>query len=330
MSNQIGFAPVHVDASDFGWTSRKRLTWCDAFVPEEWKGFVNTDTYSTKSWHTLNIPRRRRKLPPLGSIFKSPFKPLWLTNNSTPDHPEGRFAVITRSLTGQTPHGFQRSSEDARRRCEEAGKTLPVYWFETANLVWQEKPGEQWEWRLPTADEAEGLMGFPGAHTHVPTEPGNKKSPKLSEATRWDLIANSWHVPCLRFWALCILFSTGVQPSTAEFAASNLYLPWEGSRGTFQARIFSSNFMGSAALPSCRNTWHVWTHGLPTLPLIMHHFLIRQILTSTHFPPFWGARGLNIQGSGSLTCSRQKAVPPFRPRQTRKQDIIWHATRSHA
>ena len=74
-------------------------------------------------------------------------------------------------------------------------------------------------------------MGFPGAHTHVPTEPGNDKSPKISEATRWASVANSWHVPCLRFGALCILVSTGVQTSTAEFAATNLYLPWAGLAG---------------------------------------------------------------------------------------------------
>ena len=59
-------------------------------------------------------------------------------------------------------------------------------------------------------------MGFSGTHTFVPTVPGDKKSPKIPESTRWDLVANSWHIPCLRFWAICILFSTGVQPSTAE------------------------------------------------------------------------------------------------------------------
>ena len=69
MSQNIGFAPVHVDAADFGWTSRKRLVWCDAFVPDEWKEFINTESFPTHGWHTLNIPRRRRKLPPLGSIF---------------------------------------------------------------------------------------------------------------------------------------------------------------------------------------------------------------------------------------------------------------------
>ena len=69
MSQHIGFAPVHVDAADFGWTSRKRLVWCDAFVPDEWKEFINTESFPTHGWHTLNIPRRRRKLPPLGSIF---------------------------------------------------------------------------------------------------------------------------------------------------------------------------------------------------------------------------------------------------------------------
>ena len=74
-------------------------------------------------------------------------------------------------------------------------------------------------------------MGFPSGHTHVPTEPGNKKSPKVAEQARWDLISNAWHIPCLRFWALCILFSTGVQPATSEFATANIYLPWRGFKG---------------------------------------------------------------------------------------------------
>ena len=123
MSNHFGFAPVHVDASDFGWTSRKRLIWCDACVPDEWKGSGDTDTFSTKGWHTLDIPRRRRKVPPLGSILKSPFKPFWLSNNSTPlTTLKDDFPSLPAPSQANPPHGFDRSSEDARQRCEAAGK----------------------------------------------------------------------------------------------------------------------------------------------------------------------------------------------------------------
>ena len=68
ISDSLGFAPVHVDAADFGWCSRKRLIWCDAFLPDEWRCFVDTGTYATQGWHTLSIPRRRRRLPPIGSF----------------------------------------------------------------------------------------------------------------------------------------------------------------------------------------------------------------------------------------------------------------------
>ena len=102
---------------------------------------------------------------------------------------------------------------------------LAYYWFETSALAWHEKPDGSWAWRPPSADEAERLMEFSGSHSHVPRVPGDKKSLKLSEATRRDMLANSWGLPCLRFWAICLLFSTGVQPATAEFAVASLYSP---------------------------------------------------------------------------------------------------------
>ena len=89
----------------FGWTSRKRLVWTEAFFPPEWRPFASDSSFASKGWHTLAIPRRRRVLPALSSIFQSGFKPYLLTNRGSADHPEGRMPVITRLLDGQPPMG---------------------------------------------------------------------------------------------------------------------------------------------------------------------------------------------------------------------------------
>ena len=102
---------------------------------------------------------------------------------------------------------------------------LAYYWFGTSALAWHEKPDGSRAWRPPNADEAERLMESSGSHTHAPRVLGDKKSPKLSEATRWGMLANSWDLQCFRFWAICFLFPTGVQPATAEFAVASLYSP---------------------------------------------------------------------------------------------------------
>ena len=195
MTASLGLgAPIWVDAADFGWCHRRRLIWCDAFWPAEWCQMV-TDEYDLKGWFKLSVPRRRRLLPALGSIFKSHFQPSVLPRSGTADHPEGRFPVITSPLSGQTPHGFARSSEEARERCQLDGCRLPYYWYETGVLLWSESVKGTWSWRTPVSDELELLMGFPAGHIHVPLDPDGKKSVKLSEDSRHRLLANSWHVP---------------------------------------------------------------------------------------------------------------------------------------
>ena len=81
------------------------------------------------------------------------------------------------------------------------------------------------------SDELELLMGFPAGHTHVPLDPDGKTSVKLSEDSRHRLLANSWHVPCLRVFAMCILFSCGVRSDASQCAAAGFYEPWEGYSG---------------------------------------------------------------------------------------------------
>ena len=67
-------------------------------------------------------------------------------------------------------------------------------------------------------------MGFQRGFTAVPIDP-MRKSVKLDELTRWNMLARAWHLPCLRIFAVCLLFSMGVQPGTANFAACSIYDP---------------------------------------------------------------------------------------------------------
>ena len=154
-------APFLVNAADFGWTDRKRLIWCDAFWPYEFREFASDSSYEAKGWIQVTIPRRRRLLPDIGAIFKSPFKPSHLVNRGTAGHPEGRMPVVTRLLDGQPPHGYQRASSSARERCHSDGKVLPYYWYEDGALLWKESTTGTMEWRRPNVGEVELLMGLP-------------------------------------------------------------------------------------------------------------------------------------------------------------------------
>ena len=80
-------------------------------------------------------------------------------------------------------------------------------------------------------DEVELLLGFPSGHTAVPLDKDSGAKRKLADARRWQLLANTWSVPCLRFFALCILFSSGVLPAASECAVAHVYQPWPGFSG---------------------------------------------------------------------------------------------------
>ena len=144
--------------------------------------------------------------------------------------------VVTRLLDGQPTHGYQAASAAARERCQRDGRRLPYYWYEDASLLWKEEKNGAWSWRTSNVDEVELLLGFPPSYTAVPlslanADEGTGKARKLPDARRWKLLANTWSVPCLRFFALCILFSSGVQPATADCTLCNFYFPRSGFSG---------------------------------------------------------------------------------------------------
>ena len=47
------------------------------------------------------------------------------------------------------------------------------------------------------------------------------------------MIANSWHAPCLRFFAFCIMFSAGIRPAASDVVHAHMYWPWPGFSGDF-------------------------------------------------------------------------------------------------
>ena len=221
--------PLMVDAADVSWISRRRLIWTDLFFLSEVSQFVNLAT-PEEGFYRLSVPRERRLLPALGSIFLSEYKPLFLEKSSTPAHPEGRFPVATNRLApGQAPHGWHTASDNARKRCKQDGLVLPHYWYEDHALLWKEIQRNVWDWRTIHQDELEKLMGFPAGYTEVPASATGKKSQKLPSATRWRLLANTWQLACLKLCALAAVHSFGAAATdTSMFAECSLYIPWPG------------------------------------------------------------------------------------------------------
>ena len=146
----------------------------------------------------FSLPPSRRLLRPLGSVFRSQYKPFYLTSSGTAQHTEGRLPPATRRLTGQPPHGRHTASEGAISRRNANGRSLPFYWFEKEALLWRETGRGAWSWRPPNADELESLMDVPAAHNFVPASAEGKKSTKLSEEARWNSLASGWQVRCVR------------------------------------------------------------------------------------------------------------------------------------
>ena len=62
------------------------------------------------------------------------------------------------------------------------------------------------------------------------------------------MIANSWHVPCSRFLAACILFSSDPRPVASECAALGLYEPWSDFRGDLPGPDIPKELHGKSGL----------------------------------------------------------------------------------
>ena len=118
-------APRMISAADFGLACRGRLVWPEAFFPPRLEEVVSTESYPARVCRTFSVPRRRRRFPALGTIFKPTPKPSFLVNSGTPERSEGRFPVITQILHAAQPRGYARSPVAARARCK-ASATNPL------------------------------------------------------------------------------------------------------------------------------------------------------------------------------------------------------------
>ena len=94
--------PYLCDAADVSYMRRRRLVWTNALVPPVLQPAVDHSTTADTQAVTMTIPHQHRHLPSLGSIFRSQWRPLYLRNSGTQDHPEGRFPVLTILRAGPT------------------------------------------------------------------------------------------------------------------------------------------------------------------------------------------------------------------------------------
>ena len=99
--------------------------------------------------------------------------------------------MVTRTCPGERSSsrtfrtkGLARADMATRRRWAEDGYRLSTFQYEADTILWK---GDQW--RLPSPDELDALLGFPVGYTDVPG---------ISSLQREQLIGNTMHVEALR------------------------------------------------------------------------------------------------------------------------------------
>ena len=133
----------------------------------------------------LFIPFSARRLPDLGTIFRSGFFPRLFRGSATKDYPEGKFPCLTCPLRpGMEPWGKAAASPEAVAKAEADGGIYQPYHYEPQVLLWK---GDRS--RRPNSSEWEEMMGYPRAWTDVPELP---KAPHRRELARLRLLGNAW------------------------------------------------------------------------------------------------------------------------------------------
>eukprot|EP00438_Fugacium_kawagutii_P026151 Skav211889 [mRNA] locus=scaffold2402:77193:83007:- [translate_table: standard] len=190
MSKEIGSLPWRIDPSCISLCRRPRLYWV-SWEFSQGMGVVVTPP-ATDAWTDFGTVELYAKIDPqdfLISGWKLNGEVLPTFTTSRPrDSPGNRPAGIHQC----TPFELQKWKDDLHR--------FPPYVYREVNGV----SNDQGDWRLPTIQEKEVIMGFPVDFTSPCVNKSQQRGDNYLDM-RHTLVGNSWHVPTVT-WILKELF----------------------------------------------------------------------------------------------------------------------------
>ena len=192
MNEEYELDPWFIDANEISLAHRPRLYWvsweintsgpgetmlpCSRNLPTKGEikltAQVNPQDYLEKGWN------------------KSTSKPLPTFTTSRPSPVEHR-----------RPAGLKSCQEHERQRWKDHSHRFPPYQYKDENGLWNRKG----DFRLPSVEEREAIMGFPIGYTKQCMAKGRHGSSQHQDC-RLSLLGNSWSIPVVA-WLLSKLFS---------------------------------------------------------------------------------------------------------------------------
>lgn len=176
MSESFGSSPWQVDAAGVCPCHRPRLYWCDWELMESEGAIFGTSSIGRQTVELKgNFDEAQYILPGWTKGKPGPF-PTFTTSRP-------------RSTPGYKPAGIQQCSSSEKKRWIADKHRFPPYQYRQENSLRNAKG----DWRLPSIQERECMMGFPKDYTTHCLPKANQGSETHLDC-RLTLIGNSWNV----------------------------------------------------------------------------------------------------------------------------------------
>ena len=165
--------PIELNAGVVSYATRPRLWWLTWGLTlahhESWgKG---------EKWPVLKNWGKPPRHPPWHHTDFQALKPK-LTCRMVPGSPDDK--------SGFRTNGIEQADEAQLERWEGDNKRLATYHYRADNLLWNK---DRTEWRMPTPDEGDTLLGYPRGYT---------RAPGIPDYQREQMVGNTMHVQCVK------------------------------------------------------------------------------------------------------------------------------------
>ena len=196
-TKELGTKPYRMEAMQLGAVRRPRLYWL-SWPVRELKGVVQVVECEFYFKVTFTIDRANF--------------PVWADEGWGLLDPAQTLPTFARLIVRKQPPapatGLDRASPEAIGRWTDAGYITQVYNFEDKHLLWNTA---RTEWRIPSADERETLMGFDRGYTQAAVK--ESVDAREREVVRCALIGNSFSVQCVSYLFAQLLAHAGGKPA---------------------------------------------------------------------------------------------------------------------
>ena len=200
-SDALRTKPYMIDGGDFTYCYRKRLYWCN------WNILPSDFVKVTDKGHFFHVEVTVTKPPSFS----------WISDNSLWIGPH-LIPTLTRALPSEKPMkkpaGISDASEIAKQRWSADKRTFQVYNYEDRNIFFNPETGA---FRLPTAEEAELLMGIDKYYTLGASK--DDSDSRASFVIRRQLIGNSFNC-----YAVCFLLGQLLESLGNEIIPLETYM----------------------------------------------------------------------------------------------------------